>query len=265
MHWPIPVSVNVTTGWCEQSEIPPLGQFEIHVWRAELAWPGVVTGRLKDCLTDEETNQAARFHFAHDQRRFVIRRAVLRRLLASYLGVRTEIVRLLPGPNGKPFVCGQDMPEGIRFNCSHSGDRGLIVIAQGRELGADLEQHRDLNDAEDLAKAFFSDSEIKELNDLPRSLKTVGFFNCWTRKEAFVKAIGLGLSFPLNRFSVSLTPGQPAALLDVAEDHEAMKKWTIASLDVGVDYSAALVFEGRNVKFRYLEWNPHLPDLPAQT
>jgi 4'-phosphopantetheinyl transferase len=259
------VTTTTTTRWCEKSEAPPLGKFEIHVWRIGLAWPDVVVNSLKVCLSGEETNRAASFHFARDQRRFVIHRAILRRLLASYLGSRAEVVRLLPGLNGKPFVSGQDMPEGIRFNCSHSGDLGLIVIAQGCELGVDLEQHRHLNDAEDLAKAFFSDSEIKELNDLPRSLKTVGFFNCWTRKEAFVKAIGLGLSFPLNRFSVSLTPGQPAALLDVAEDHEAMKKWTIASLDVGVDYSVALVFEGRNVKIRYLEWSPRLLDLPTQT
>jgi 4'-phosphopantetheinyl transferase len=265
MHRPVPVSVNTNTGWCEQSEIPPLGQFEIHVWMVKLAWPDGVADRLKNYLTDEETNQAARFHFAHDQRRFVIRRAILRRLLASYLGKRADAIGLLSGLNGKPFVSGQDVPGGICFNCSHSADRGLIVITRGRGLGADLEQHRHLNDAEDLAKAFFSNSEIKELNDLPQSLKMVGFFNCWTRKEAFVKAVGLGLSFPLNRFSVSLTPGQPATLLDVAEDHEAMKKWTMASLDVGVDYSAALVFEGRNVKFHYFEWSPRLLDLPTQT
>jgi 4'-phosphopantetheinyl transferase len=91
-------------------------------------------------------------------------------------------------------------------------------------------------------------------------LKTVGFFNCWTRKEAFVKAIGLGLSFPLNRFSVSLVPGKPAALFDVAEDHEAAKKWTMVSLDVGPDYSAALVFEGRNANLQCFEWSPHRLD-----
>jgi 4'-phosphopantetheinyl transferase len=265
MRRALAVSVNAITGWCEKSEVPPLGQFEIHVWRIGLVWPEAVKNRLKLCLTDEEIHRAASYHFARDQGRFVVRRAILRRLLASYLGMRAEVIRLLPGPNGKPFVSGQDVPGGIRFNCSHSADRGLIVIARGCGLGADLEQHRHLSDAEDLAKAFFSDSEIKELNDLPESLKTVGFFNCWTRKEAFVKALGLGLSFPLNRFSVSLMPGQPAALLDVAEDHGAIKKWTMASLDVGVDYSAALVFEGRNVKFQYFEWSPRLLDLPTQT
>jgi 4'-phosphopantetheinyl transferase len=258
------MSVNATTGWRETFEAPPLGQFEIHVWRIGLVWPDVVVKSLRVCLTEEETNRVARFHFAHDQRRFMIRRAILRRLLASYLGTRAEVICFSSGLNGKPFVSGQDVPGGICFNCSHSADRGLIVIARGCGLGADLEQHRHLNDAEDLAKAFFSNSEIKELNDLPPSLKMAGFFNCWTRKEAFVKAIGLGLSFPLNRFSVSLTPGQPAALLDVAEDHLAIKKWTMASLDVGVDYSAALVFEGRNVKFQYFEWSPRLLDLPTQ-
>ena len=260
----IPMSLSGATSWQETPKFLPVGPNEIHVWRIGLVWPDIVESRLKICLTDEELHRAAGFHFAHDRRRFILRRAILRRLLASYLGARAALVHFLSGPYGKPFIRGQEKPDGIRFNCSHSGDFGLIAISRRGELGCDVEQHRQLEDAEDLAANCFSVSEIKEMNALPRSLKTMGFFNCWTRKEAFVKAIGVGLSFPLNRLSVSLIPGQPATLLEVAEDTEAVNRWNMVSLEVSPNYSAALVFEDRNAGMQYLEWGPRLIDLPTQ-
>jgi 4'-phosphopantetheinyl transferase len=260
----VPMSLSDATIWQEMPKFLPLGPNEIHVWRIGLVWPDVVESRLKICLTDEELHRAAGFHFPHDRRRFILCRAVLRRLLASYLGVRAVLIRFLSSPYGKPFIRGEERPDGIRFNCSHSGDFGLVVISRRGELGCDVEQHRQLEDAEDLAATCFSASEIKEMNALPQSLKMTGFFNCWTRKEAFVKAIGVGLSFPLNRFSVSLIPGQAATLLNVAEDPEAFNRWKMASLEVGPNYSAALVFEGRNAGIQYFEWEPRLLDLPIQ-
>jgi 4'-phosphopantetheinyl transferase len=260
----VPMSLSDATIWHETPKILPLGPDEIHIWRIGLVWPDIVENRLKIYLTEEEFRRAAGFHFAHDRRRFIHRRVVLRRLLASYLGVRVDLVRLLSGPYGKPFIRGQEELDGIRFNCSHSGDFGLIAISRRGELGCDVEQHRQLEDAEDLAANCFSASEIKEMNALPESLKTKGFFNCWTRKESFVKAIGVGLSFPLNRLSVSLIPGQPATLLEVAEDPEAVNRWKMASLDVSQNSSAALVFEDRNAGMQYFEWGPRLLDLPIQ-
>jgi 4'-phosphopantetheinyl transferase len=245
--------------WCETSEVPALGQSEIQVWKFNLASPSIGEVRPQIFLSAEERGQAARFHFAPDQRRFVVRRAVLRRLLAVCLEIKPEAVRISFSSPGKPAVAGQESSNGLRFSCSHSADLGLVAIARGIEIGVDLEQHRPLPAAEDLARTFFSNSEIRELAALPPSLKTTGFFNGWTRKEAFVKAIGLGLSFPLNRFSVTLTPGQPAALLDVAEDSEAVKKWTLAALDVSPDYSAALVFEGKNPRIKFFQWMESAP------
>jgi 4'-phosphopantetheinyl transferase len=131
----------------------------------------------------------------------------------------------------------------------------LIALTRGSELGVDLEQRRPMADAEDLARSFFSPLEINELAGLPPELKLAGFFDCWTRKEAFIKAIGLGLSSPLDGFSVSLSPNQPTALLEVADDTEALKKWGLIALDVAPDYSAALVFEKRQTFLKYFTWN----------
>jgi 4'-phosphopantetheinyl transferase len=113
-----------------------------------------------------------------------------------------------------------------------------------------------MTDAEDLARAFFSNAEINELAQMPQALKLRAFFNGWTRKEAFVKAIGLGFSYPFNRFSVSLAADKPVALLEVVDDPEALKKWSLISLEVAPDVSAALVFEGKPSRVKFFEWNP---------
>ena len=237
------------------AEVPTLGQAEIQVWRINLAQETAGEDRLKACLSAEERERAGRFHFAHDRRRFVIRRAVLRHLLAAHLGVSRDAVRLFPGPYAKPAILGQDGPAGLRFSCSHSADLGLVAIARGRELGVDLEQHRPLADAGDLINTIFSPCEIAELKGVPPALKARSFFDCWTRKEAFVKAIGLGLSFPLHRLAVSLAPDQPAALLRVEDDPGAVDRWKMLSLDIPPDYSAALVFEGKDANLKCFEWN----------
>jgi 4'-phosphopantetheinyl transferase len=251
----IPMSVNQTANWCAVSEVPILGQSEIHVWRINLVQDVEMEDWLKGCLSAEESERSARFHFVQDQRRFVVRRAVLRHLLAGYMNVNPKIVRLLPAPHGKPVVHGQDGSTGLRFSCSHSANLGLVAIARGRELGVDLERHRPLADAEELTNAFFSPFEIAELAGMSQALKKKSFFDCWTRKEAFVKAIGMGLSFPLNRFAVSLAPDRPAALLSVEGYPNAVDRWTMLSLNVDADYSAALVFEGKSAGLQCFEWS----------
>jgi 4'-phosphopantetheinyl transferase len=244
----------------ETSEVPTLGQSEIQVWEINLAAPPGEVSRLRNFLSAAEREQAARFHFAHDQRRFVVRRAILRRLLAASLETHPEAIQFKNSSQGKPQVFGQKLPDGLRFSCSHSADLALVALARGRELGVDLEQHRLLADAEELAGKFFSISEISELAALPQPLKMSGFFNGWTRKEAFLKAIGLGLSFPLDRFSVALTPDRPAALLSVDDDLKAAEKWTMISLDVRPDYSAALVCAGKTTRIKLFQWNSQLLD-----
>jgi len=241
--------------WHETSEVSALGKFEIHVWKINLAVPPAEASRLRNFLSAAECEQAARFRFAHDQRRFVVRRAILRRLVAASLETKPEAVQFKILSHGKPQVFGQESSDGLRFSCSHSADLALVTLARGRELGVDLEQHRPLTDAQKLAGKFFSASEISELAALPQLLKMPGFFNGWTRKEAFLKAIGLGLSFPLDRFSVTLTPDQSAALLSVNDDHKAAEKWTMISLDVRPDYSAALVFVGKTTGIQLFNWN----------
>jgi 4'-phosphopantetheinyl transferase len=252
------MNTSQTIVWCEASKIPSVEPSEIHVWRVNLACPPAEVFQLQNILSADEQKQAARFHFAHDQRRFVVRRAVLRQLLAIQLGLRPEAVRIESANFQKPKITGPENPKPIRFNCSHSADWALIAVAREREVGVDLEQHRQLADVENLAGEFFSAGENCELAGLSPALKLQGFFNCWTRKEAFVKAIGLGLSYPLNRFSVSLSPDRPAAILNVADDPAALEKWSMISPEANPDYSAALVFEGNKPDVKFFDWNSQL-------
>jgi 4'-phosphopantetheinyl transferase len=249
------MSASRTACWHEISEVPILGKSEVHVWKINLAAPPGEVSRLRNFLSAVEREQAARFHFAQNQRRFVVRRAILRRLLAASLETKPDAIQFKILSHGKPQVLGQESPDGLRFSCSHSADLALVALARGRELGVDLEQHRPLAEAEELAGKFFSSSEISELAALPQPLKMPAFFNGWTRKEAFLKAIGLGLSFPLDRFSVALTPDRSATLLNVADDYEAAQKWTMFSLNVRADYSAALVFTGKTTGIQLFNWN----------
>jgi len=243
------------TDWHKISDVPALKPFEIHLWRINLERPEADESRLYYCLSAEECDRAARFHYIRDRKNFLIRRSVLRHLLASYQGVNAKIVRLSAAPNGKPFMEGQDGPAGIRFSCSHSDSWGLIAIGRGCELGVDLERRRPLADLLDLANACFSDQEIGEFRGIPEALKPHCFFDAWTRKEAFLKAIGLGLSFALKDFSVSLAPDQPAKLLNVKNDLTAVDRWKMLSLEVNPDYSAALVVEDVPASLRCFEWN----------
>lgn len=240
--------------WRETSNISAPSEDEIQVWRIPLAEQSGTDTRLKEFLCPEEHDRAERFHFIRDQRRFIIRRAALRQLLAVSLRTTPQAVQFELGPHGKPFFPGQIGADGIRFSCSHSGDWALIAVARGSDLGVDLEWNRPMTEAEDLVKNFFSPAEISELANLSPTLKLAGFFNAWTRKEAFVKAIGLGLSYPLNHFSVSLAPDRPVALLEVTDEIDALKRWTLRSLEVAPNYSAALVFEGKQKFLKSFTW-----------
>ncbi len=171
-------------------------------------------GDLDECLSRDERDRAARFRFARDRQRFVARRGQLRRLLGEYLACSPGEIAFDDNAFGKPMVRGAG---DLKFSASHSGDLGLCVIAQGTDVGCDLERRQPHLADPGAAERLFAPDEKRALAALPSAQWTEGFFNCWTRKEAYVKALGLGLSHPLDGFEVSLAPGARAALLSGAQ------------------------------------------------
>jgi len=220
---------------------------EVHVWQADL-----------DALTSEEPSQAllskdehqraSRFQFARDRKRYVAGRRLLRTLLSAYLKTDLAGVGFHYSPNGKPSLGNGHSASGIRFNVSHSDKMIILALVREREIGVDVERiHREIG-IKEIAGRFFSQAEQAAFADVPEELKQEAFFRCWTRKEAFVKAKGDGLSLPLDQFDVSLLPGQPAQLLGTRPDPEERHRWSMWELNLGADYAAALVVEGTGIR-----------------
>lgn len=220
--------------WSEAPKSLSLTSGEVHVWRVELDQPEQVRERFQSSLEADELERAGRFHFEKHRRHFVVGRGFLRYVLARYLQAQPESLRFAYGAYGKPSLTG------LQFNMSHSHNVGLVAVAD-KELGVDVEHIRADFATEDIARRFFSRAEVETFNALPVEEQVAAFFRCWTRKEAYIKAIGLGMSQPLDEFDVTLGPGEPAALL-YAKDDDA-SRWYLSDLDIGTDYAGAVVVE----------------------
>jgi 4'-phosphopantetheinyl transferase len=225
---------------------------EVHVWRARLARPPSEVTGFWGTLAPDEKERAARFYFDKDREHFIAARGILRAILSHYLTASPEEIRFSYGPYGKPFLVGHEGD--IRFNLSHSNGVGLFAVTRGRELGIDLEHMRAEMAEEQIAEHFFSPREVTGLRALPGALKVEGFFNCWTRKEAYIKATGEGLSLPLDEFDVSLAPGEPARLLQSRINVQEASRWFMVELAIEADFKAALVVEGRGWQLRCWQW-----------
>jgi 4'-phosphopantetheinyl transferase len=240
------------SSWLLASSTPPLPTYEIHVWRAALDLESADLDGFEKTLAPDERARAARFHFPKDRKRFVARRGLLREILARYLGQEPGRLQFRCRPGGKPFLLGNSRALELHFNLAHSHGLALYGIARHREVGVDLERVEPHLADQQVAERFFSRREALALRELPASLRIQAFFNCWTRKEAYLKARGEGLLAPLDSFAVSLSPGQPTALLNGADG-----RWSLHALTPATGYAAAVAFEGSNcpLKLKLWEWS----------
>ena len=227
---------------------------EVHAWFADLALPPETLNQMRLTLAADERERAARFYFDRDRDRYVAARGILRRLLARYLDTTPERIAFLYGEHGKPALAAPWESSGLRFNVSHSHGSALYAFAAGREIGCDIEQHRENVLADRIAERFFSPSEVSALDSLPAGQRMEGFFNCWTRKEAWIKARSQGLSIPLDSFDVTLAPGEPAILLATRPDPDEAARWTLHALDAPPGFAAAIAVEGRPDRVRVHNW-----------
>ncbi|HEX8962865.1 MAG TPA: 4'-phosphopantetheinyl transferase superfamily protein [Rhodocyclaceae bacterium] len=200
---------------------------------------------LSAWLSPEELARAQRCHFERDRRRYIVARARLRELLAEVLGASPETIRFEDGEHGKPMLGGRHRGSGWHFNLSRCGDLALYALSAGRRVGVDVEAVREVRGAEEIAMHCFSRRERLAWRALDPAERLLGFLNCWTRKEAFVKALGTGMSFSYDRFDVSLVPGAPACLLrlDDRPGHECA--WEIEAFEPREGFVAALACERR--------------------
>jgi len=225
-----------------------LPEDEVQLWRADLDAIRGDESRWEKLLSTDEAARASRFHFARDRQCYVAGRALLRIILASHLGQEPAELRFSYSKKEKPSLDPTKTGSDLTFNISHSGGIALLAFSRGREIGVDIEQVRPNSDLEAIARRFFSQHEQKQLAALSKDEKIDAFFRCWTRKEAYVKATGDGLSLPLSQFDVSIAPEEMNALLATRPDGKEASRWLIREVTAGSGYAAALCVRGRDWK-----------------
>jgi 4'-phosphopantetheinyl transferase len=237
--------------WSHAPGVLDLQPRQVDLWRIHLDLPIASVKLLESALSADEAQRAARFHFPADRQRFIAAHGCLRDILARYLSGTPSQLNFSANRYGKPALEEHD----LEFNLSHSGDFALIAVAQGLKVGVDVERIRPDMEFESIASRYFSQGEFSELMTVQSDQRTVAFFNCWTRKEAYIKAQGLGLSLPLESFDLSLTPDEPAILRATRPDPGEAARWTLLSMEVDPGYAAAVAVEGNNPEFRLWDWD----------
>jgi 4'-phosphopantetheinyl transferase len=233
-----------------------LPEDEVHVWRTSLDMAASDLAKLRQILSADEQERADRYRFEADRLRCVIGRGYLRLLLGKILDLPANKLQFEYDEFGKPsLVPRQGLP--LQFNVSHSGDLILIAITMARAVGVDVERIRTDLDPDTVAARFFSTHECKVLASLAGAARYEAFFACWTRKEAYLKGRGIGLSLPLDQFDVSFLPNEEPQLLATRHDPSEAQRWTLRTLEPGHDYMAALAVAGSAWKLKCLDWNSH--------
>ena len=232
-----------------------LPESEVQLWRVDLEAIRADESRWQEALSSDELKRASRFHFPRDRQRFIASRALLRTILAGYLATDPGGLSFSYSKKEKPSL-GPAHASDITFNVTHSGGIALFAFTRQREIGVDVEQVRRDFDMEAIARRFFSVPEQEQLAALPAEERVDAFFRCWTRKEAYIKATGDGLSLPLHQFDVSLGAGEPNALLATRPDGSEAGRWLLREVPGGSGYIAALCVRGQVWKLN--DWSGNL-------
>lgn len=245
--------------WNTPPTAPRLNEQEVHVWRIALNQPQAIVQRLRTALAPDENGRVHRFHFQRDKTHFIVAHGLLRLILSHYIGEEPGQLRFEYSQHGKPFLSRGNADQ-LRFNLSHSHDLALLAITLDCEIGVDIERIRADIAIKEIAEIFFSPREFSSLRSLPAYLQPEAFFNCWTRKEAYLKARGEGISLPLDKFSVSLIPGESAAMLHHSDNNAESNRWFLQDIKPGKDYVAALAVAARISKLECWQWDCETKD-----
>lgn len=228
----------------------------IDVWRASLGVSAEEEAALGRFLSEDERERARQIQVVEKRREFIVARGILRDILGRYLRQDPSTLKIGRGSKGKPFLLRGEATPDLRFNLSHSRELSLYAVSLAHNVGIDVEQVRSEWAGDDVARRFFSEKEIQSLSRLPVERRLAGFFRCWTSKEAFVKARGDGLGYPLDTFEVEVTPDAPAALISARGHPDEPSRWILQALDVGVGHASVCAVEGVPSEWRLWVWTP---------
>lgn len=215
----------------------------VHIWHLDLDAVPEALARWRRTLSKAECARADRFYREEHQNRFIAGRGQLRALLGHYVALPPGELSFVYNAEGKPRLSEALNPQGLTFNLSHSGAYGVCAVARDRAVGVDIEYCRPNRDIVPIARRFFSPLEVSELLSLPEERQTAGFYQCWTSKEALIKAWGIGLKAPLDAFTVRVTPGETGLVALGLPAYEG-GDWQIYGLSAPADTAASLATAG---------------------
>jgi 4'-phosphopantetheinyl transferase len=240
------------------SESSEIGEGEVYLWFGSYNDMHVDFQRMHRLLSETERIRSEKYHFQNDRHRFILRRGMLRTMIGHYLSADPKEIRFGTNQYGKPFIENQDHEGSLEFNQSYSEEMVVYTFSHNRRVGIDIEYMKPIKDMNAIVESNFSPHEKAEFNALPANQRLEAFYRCWTEKEAFLKALGDGLSRRLDQFDVSMMPGAPAALKRTVWDQEEAGRWSLASIHFVSGYAAALAVEGPGRVLRYRQLTPQL-------
>ncbi len=238
-----------STPWAEQRTVPRIAADELHVWRIAL---NDAPERVIEVLDASERTRAARYRDPLRRRQAIAAQGMLRHILAAYLGAQPETLKFRRGPHGKPALAPTSDSADLHFNLSHSRDTALLAVSLGREVGVDLEYRRPFEAATRLAQRFFTADEAAALKALPIEQQQEAFFRAWTRKEALLKAMGLGITGRLRSVEVDSSGAPCPGWRPMTA--ETSGHWSLRNLAGLEEYAAALAAETGDWRLRCMIW-----------
>jgi 4'-phosphopantetheinyl transferase len=240
--------------WCSPPDHLVLGCDEVHVWRTTLDLPLSCVQSLEQTLAADERIRSQQFRFPKDRIHYIVARGILRAILGRYLASDPRTLQFHYSQHGKPSLVGESGSGALFFNITHSRRMALYAITRGREIGIDLEYIDSSMAWEEIAERFFSPYEVSMLRVAPTQMQREAFLSCWTRKEAYLKARGTGLSLALSQFDVSVAPKVSAAILSTGEEDRDISCWSLHDLSPDSGYVAALAVEGYSYHLKCWQW-----------
>lgn len=241
--------------WLSPPVRPTLKHREVHLWRLNFEEERHLWNNFVSYLNQSEQEKATRYRFAKDQRRFEMGRGFLRRVLSLYLKLKPEEIQFEWGAYGKPALSSTTHGTELRFNLSHSGQWAILGLTLNCDIGVDIEFEKADIQLRKLGKRFFSPEENAVLDLVPEDELSGAFYRCWTRKEAFIKALGSGLSCPLDQFGVSFDKGQSPALLFTRWNPDEAAKWSMAAGMVATHYPFAVIQKAEITALQYFAFS----------
>lgn len=226
---------------------------ELHVWRVALDVPEPECERLRELLSPPEAERAARLRLPRDRRRFVVAHAALRTIVARYVGTSPELVPLATPAGSKPALVGGAAGR-VEISLTHSGELAMCAVARGHRVGVDVEHRGRERDYDAIARRFFAPAETRAYGELPEADRPAAFLVAWTRKEAYVKAVGTGIVDGVDHVIVPVAPGDPARLIAVHGDVAEAARWTVHDLAPAADYAGAVAVDGHGLLLRLFAW-----------